>query len=130
MPCLPGEFNQVTLNILINAAHAIADVVGDGAEGKGTITVSTRHVDEWAEIRIGDTGAGMPEDIKSKIFDHFFTTKEVGKGTGQGLSIAHSVVVRKHGGTLSVDSEIGKGTCFLIRLPINEPKTVAEEAAG
>jgi PAS domain S-box-containing protein len=118
VPCLPGEFNQVILNLIINAAHAIADVVGDGSQDKGTITVSTRHQDGWAEVRVSDTGTGIPEAVRSRIFDPFFTTKPVGKGTGQGLAIAHAVVVEKHGGTISFETELGRGTTFIIRLPI------------
>ena len=118
VPVLPGEFNQIILIIVVNAAHAIADVVGDGAKGKGTITVSTRRDDGWAEIRIRDTGTGIPEKARKKIFEPFFTTKGVGKGTGQGLAIAHSVVVGKHGGTIHFETESGKGTTFVIRLPL------------
>lgn len=118
--CLPGEFNQVILGIIVNAAHAISEVC-DADDGKlGTITVSTKLLDDWAEIRISDTGGGIPDEIRSRIFDPFFTTKEVGKGTGQGLSIAHSIVVEKHGGTLNVESEIGEGSCFVIRLPLDD----------
>jgi len=117
---LPGELNQVILNMIINAAHAIADVVGDGAKGKGTITVSTCHDGNWAEIRVSDTGTGIPENIRSRIFDPFFTTKKVGKGTGQGLTISHSVIVDKHGGTIHFDTEMGKGTTFIIRLPLED----------
>lgn len=116
--CLLGDFNQVILNMIINAAHAIAGLVGSNATNKGTIKVSTRLDGDWAEIRISDTGTGIPEEIRSRIFDPFFTTKEVGKGTGQGLAIAHSVVVDKHGGTIACESEVGRGTTFLIRLPI------------
>ena len=126
--CLPGEFNQVILNMIVNAAHAIGDVVGDGGNGKGTITVSTRQRDGWAEVRIADTGAGIPAQIRDRIFDPFFTTKEVGKGTGQGLALAHNVVVKQHGGTISLESEVGKGTCFTIRLPLraaNAPSVLA-----
>ncbi|WHZ15309.1 MAG: hypothetical protein OJF52_002152 [Nitrospira sp.] len=118
VPCLVGEFNQVVLNIIVNASHAIADAV-KGTGGKGTITICTGHVEDFVEVRIGDTGVGIPESIRHKIFDPFFTTKEVGKGTGQGLAIARSVVVDKHGGTITVDSEVGKGTTFVIRLPLN-----------
>ncbi len=121
VPCLPGEFNQVVLNIVVNASHAIADVVGDGGQGKGTITVSTRRDGEWAELRIRDTGTGIPEHARQRIFDPFFTTKGVGKGTGQGLAIAHSVVVEKHGGTLHFETELGQGTTFVIRLPLRAP---------
>jgi PAS domain S-box-containing protein len=118
VPCLVGEFNQVMLNMIVNATHAIADAV-KGTGGKGTITISTNHVGDFVEVRIADTGMGIPESIRHKIFDPFFTTKEVGRGTGQGLAIARSVVVGKHGGTIEVDSEVGKGTTFLIRLPLN-----------
>ena len=117
--CLPGELNQVILNIIINASQAIVEVVGDGSEEKGTITISTQKDGDWAEIRISDTGPGIAEEIRDKVFDHFFTTKEIGSGSGQGLSIAHSIVVDKHGGTISLDTELGKGTTFIIRMPIN-----------
>jgi signal transduction histidine kinase len=122
VPCLPGEFNQVILNIVVNAAQAIAEVVQDGAKGKGVISVKTRSVGEWAEIRIRDTGAGIPEKIRHKVFDPFFTTKAVGKGTGQGLAIAHAVIVDRHGGTISFESETGVGTVFIIRLPMHPPR--------
>lgn len=122
VPCLPGEFNQVILNLIVNAAHAIGDVVGDGASGKGKITISTRQEGPWAVIRVSDTGTGIPDDIRQRIFDPFFTTKGVGRGTGQGLAIARSVVVDKHRGTLSVESDVGKGTTFVIRLPIAPPE--------
>ena len=107
------------LNILTNAAHAITDVVGDGSQGKGVITVSTRRDGDWAEVGISDTGTGIPEEIRSRVFDLFFTTKDVGKGTGQGLTISHNVIVEKHGGTITFNTEVGKGTTFIIRLPID-----------
>ena len=129
VPCLIGEFNQVILNMIINSVHAIADVVGDGSRGKGTITVSTRHYGDWAEIRVSDTGAGIPQEIRRKIFDPFFTTKEVGKGSGQGLAISHAVIVEKHKGTINVESEPGKGTTFIIGLPINETAAQPKPAA-
>jgi PAS domain S-box-containing protein len=118
VPCLLGEFNQVVLNIVINAAQAIADVVGDGSGGKGEIRVVTRQEGDGVEVRISDTGGGIPENIRSRIFDPFFTTKTVGKGTGQGLTIAHSIIVEKHGGTIHFKTETGKGTTFIIRLPV------------
>ncbi|MBT4483244.1 MAG: PAS domain S-box protein, partial [Candidatus Latescibacteria bacterium] len=118
IPCFPGEFNQVILNIVLNATHTISDVIGDGSSGKGTITLSTRLDGDFAEIRISDTGTGIPEKVRANIFDPFFTTKEVGKGTGQGLAISHNVIVEKHGGTISFETEMGKGTTFIIRLPI------------
>ena len=118
VPCLPGDFNQVILNMIVNAAHAIGEAVGDGSAGKGKIRVSTKRNGDFAEIRISDTGAGIPEEIRNRIFDPFFTTKAVGKGTGQGLAIAYSVIVDKHGGQLDFESEPGKGTCFIIRVPV------------
>ncbi len=117
VPCLPGDFNQVILNLVINAAHAIGDVVKEQG-GRGCITVSTRSDGDAAEIRIADTGGGIPEKIRHRIFEPFFTTKEVGKGTGQGLAISRSVVVDKHGGEISFETETGKGTTFIIRLPL------------
>jgi PAS domain S-box-containing protein len=118
VPCLPKDFNQVILNIIINAAHAIANVIDGESNQKGTISVSTGHSDGWAEVRIKDSGCGIPEAHRSRIFDPFFTTKEVGRGTGQGLAISHSVVTEKHGGTLNFETEEGKGTTFIIRLPL------------
>jgi PAS domain S-box-containing protein len=121
VPCLPGELNQVILNLVVNAAHAIADVVGQGAKGLGVITASTHRCGEWVEIRIRDTGTGIPEKVRGKIFDPFFTTKPVGKGTGQGLAIAHAVIVDQHQGQLLFETEMGVGTVFIIRLPLNPP---------
>ena len=120
--CLPGDFNQVILNIIVNAAHSIGDVVGDGSRGKGKIGIATRQDAEWAEIRISDSGTGIPAAVKGRIFDPFFTTKEVGRGTGQGLAIAHTVIVEKHRGTIGFETEEGKGTTFIIRLPIETPQ--------
>ncbi|MEY2411078.1 MAG: two-component system, NtrC family, sensor kinase [Verrucomicrobiota bacterium] len=116
--CLPGEFNQVVLNLIVNASHAIADVIAGGTKGKGTITVSTRRDGDWAEVRIRDTGTGIPEQARARLFDPFFTTKGVGQGTGQGLAISHNVIVDKHGGTLAFETETGLGTTFIIRLPL------------
>lgn len=124
--CLLGDLNQVFLNLLVNAAHAIGDVVKNSGE-KGLITVRTREESGTVVISISDTGTGIPEGIRTKIFDPFFTTKEVGKGTGQGLSIARAIVVDKHAGTLSFDTEIGKGTTFHVRLPVG-PVPAAREA--
>jgi PAS domain S-box-containing protein len=120
--CSIGDLNQVFLNLLVNAAHAIGDVV-KGTGQKGTIRIETRVEGPMALITISDTGAGIPDNIRGRIFDPFFTTKEVGRGTGQGLAIARSVVDR-HNGTLTFESEVGNGTTFRICLPINgaEPK--------
>ena len=117
VPCLAGEINQVMLNLIVNAAHAIADV--EKAPGaKGAIHISTRREGDFAEIRVRDTGCGIPESIQSKVFDPFFTTKPIGKGTGQGLALAYSVVVNKHNGTIHLESKPGHGTIFVIRLPL------------
>jgi signal transduction histidine kinase len=117
--CYPGDVNQVILNLLVNAAHAIKDKTNEGEKGK--ITVCTRTRDEFAEISITDTGPGIPEAIRTRIFDPFFTTKEVGKGTGQGLSLAHTVIVKKHGGKIWFETEMGRGTTFFIHLPLRPP---------
>lgn len=118
VPCRLGEINQVFLNLIINAVHAIKDVVGQEENGKGEIKVSTSHDDSWAEIRVSDSGTGIPKKIRSRIFNPFFTTKEVGKGTGQGLAISHSLIVTNHGGTLDFETEEGKGTTMIVRLPL------------
>jgi two-component system, NtrC family, sensor kinase len=116
VPCHLGEINQVVLNLIVNASHAMADVVKD--TGKlGILTICTRLDGDAVEISIGDTGTGIPESSRDSIFDPFYTTKEVGKGTGQGLAIARTIVVNKHGGTLRFETECGKGTTFFIRLP-------------
>ena len=111
--CAGGELNQVFLNIIVNAAHAIAE-----QHQHGVITIKTwAPGDGWVKIAISDTGPGIPTEILDKIFEPFFTTKPVGKGTGQGLAIAHSIVVGKHGGHLDVSSKPGVGTTFTIALP-------------
>jgi signal transduction histidine kinase len=129
VPCLSGEFNQVILNLLVNAAHAIADRSGTEHPGeKGKIVVCTRKSAPWVEIDIGDNGPGIPPEIRSRIFEPFFTTKEVGKGTGQGLALAHSVIVNRHQGQIWFESEMGVGTTFHIRLPLEVPER--EKPAG
>lgn len=112
--CYADELNQVFLNIIINAAHAI----GSLQQGKkGSIQIKTQKIDQWLEIKISDSGGGIPENIQSRVFEPFFTTKEAGQGTGQGLAIAHDVIVEKHHGHLSFESKTGRGTTFIIRLP-------------
>jgi PAS domain S-box-containing protein len=125
--CLAGSFNQVILNLVVNAAHAIADVAQD-TQQKGKITITTSRKADGVAISIGDSGKGIPAAIRARVFDPFFTTKPVGKGTGQGLAIAYSVVVEKHGGSISFESEEGRGTTFHIYLP-NQTSAVDEEAA-
>ena len=121
VPCVRDEFNQVILNMVVNSAHAIADAHEKNPypDGKGKITIRTKHAGDRVEITISDSGCGIPTGAKLRIFDPFFTTKAVGKGTGQGLAIARSIIVDRHGGTITVDSEVGRGTTFTIRLPLN-----------
>ncbi|MEO9186837.1 MAG: ATP-binding protein, partial [Kofleriaceae bacterium] len=115
--CHGGELNQVFLNIIVNAAHAIGEVNQTGRE-RGTIAIRTwAPEDGWVKVSISDTGAGIPDEIIDKVFDPFFTTKPVGQGSGQGLAIARSIVVGKHGGKLEVQSKPGLGTTFTIALP-------------
>jgi PAS domain S-box-containing protein len=125
--CHAGEVNQAFLNIVVNAAHAIGDVVR-GTDQKGRIVVRTRCDRDHVVISIADTGGGIPENARERIFDPFFTTKEVGKGTGQGLAISRSVVDR-HGGELTFETEMGKGTTFTIRLPVGPTGEGAAAAA-
>jgi signal transduction histidine kinase len=117
--CLPGELNQVILNLVTNAAQAIAPVVESSGGDRGKIIIRTRRDGDCVEIQVADTGAGIPEEVRNRIFDPFFTTKAVGKGSGQGLAIVHNAVVTRHGGTISFDTDIGKGTTFTVRLPIS-----------
>jgi len=124
IPLLADEMGQVILNMLVNAAHAIGEKLGDNPEGKkGAIHINTRKSTNGVELRIADTGAGMPDKVQLRIFDPFFTTKKVGKGTGQGLAISHDVIVEKHQGTITVESTPGKGTTFIIHLPLDEEKS-------
>jgi len=122
--CYPGDINQVVLNLIVNAAHAIKEKVRDGE--KGSITVSTHLRADYVEISVTDTGAGIPEGIRGRIFDPFFTTKEIGKGTGQGLNLAYTVVVKKHGGKIWFETEVGKGTTFFVTLPVSQPDSARE----
>jgi PAS domain S-box-containing protein len=126
--CHAREVNQVVLNIIVNSAHAIAEVV-KGSDKKGLIRVLSRVDQDSVVISIADSGGGIPAEIQARIFDPFFTTKEVGRGTGQGLAIARSVIVEKHGGQLSFETELGKGTTFHVRLPIAGKASQARSAA-
>lgn len=122
VPCMGGELNQVILNLIVNASHAVADVVGSSGN-KGKISISTRCTDTHAEIRVRDTGTGIPEHARSRVFEPFFTTKEVGKGTGQGLALAYNSIVKRHRGTIDFETELGLGTTFVIRLPLTVEST-------
>jgi len=125
VPCFLGEFNQAILNLVVNAAHAIGDAVKNNPGTKGLITVTTRRDSGHVEVRVADTGTGIPETVRSKIFEPFFTTKGVGRGTGQGLAMIYACIVKRHGGTVTFETETGKGTTFILRLPLNPSKTVA-----
>jgi signal transduction histidine kinase len=114
--CNIGELNQVFLNLIVNAAHAIQDAGRDLRTGE--IKISTAVEDDAVIIRVRDNGCGVPAENLSKLYDPFFTTKEVGRGTGQGLAITHSIVVDKHGGQIGVASGVGTGTEFTLRLPV------------
>jgi PAS domain S-box-containing protein len=118
--CHAGDINQVFLNLLLNAAHAIGDEV-EGSGRKGRITVCTRALGDYVEISIADTGPGIPESVRARIFEPFVTTKEVGRGTGQGLALSRGIVVEKLKGSLHFETETGKGTIFFIRLPVSDP---------
>lgn len=115
--CLPGEINQVIMNLVVNAAHAMGDK-------RGHITIRTRTIDEEALIEVEDDGRGMSEATLAKIFDPFFTTKPVGQGTGLGLSLSYGII-KKHGGRIDVDSQVGRGTRFSIHIPIRQPAVAA-----
>jgi len=117
----PGDFNQVLLNLIVNASHAMSE-----GDERGRLSITTKAEGDDVVVEIADTGAGIPEEIRHRIFDPFFTTKEVGQGTGQGLALAHRVITKLHGGSITFSSELGRGTTFTIRLPM---ATVARGAA-
>lgn len=121
--CVISAINQVVLNLIVNAAHAIAEATDNGGSGKGSIRVQTRKIADDVEIRVTDSGNGIPEAIRNRIFDPFFTTKDVGKGTGQGLAIARTIICETHRGAIEFESEIGRGTTFIVRLPLKNDKT-------
>ncbi|QBG35045.1 MHYT domain-containing protein [Litorilituus sediminis] len=116
--CVRDELNQVFLNIIVNAAHAIEEKAKTRDSYKGEIKISTYQNDTFVIIEICDNGAGMTEEVQARIFDPFYTTKGVGKGTGQGLSLAYSVIVERHQGKIDVNSILGEGSTFIISLPI------------
>jgi signal transduction histidine kinase len=121
--CFPGQLNQVFMNILANAIDALDESnqgrsFTDIESNPNRITIKTILVGEQVQICIADNGPGMPEEVRSRIFDHLYTTKTVGKGTGLGLAIAQQIIEEKHGGTIEVNSELGKGTTFIIEIPV------------
>ncbi|MCC6877667.1 MAG: hypothetical protein IT378_25385 [Sandaracinaceae bacterium] len=118
VPCLRDELGQVVLNLVVNAAHAIASKRPAGSTELGAIQVTLGTEERWAVLRVKDDGCGIPDAIRARVFEPFFTTKPVGMGTGQGLAITRSVVVDKHGGQIELESEVGAGTTFTIKLPL------------
>ena len=118
--CYPGELNQVLLNLVVNAAHTVDEANKKLKRAKGTISIKTLKHEDRVEIIIADTGMGIPEEVRPKVYDMFFTTKGVGRGTGQGLAIAHDVIVNKHKGKLYFETELDKGTAFHIELPTGD----------
>ncbi|MBL0215965.1 MAG: response regulator [Myxococcales bacterium] len=124
--CFGSELNQVFLNLIVNAAQAMEDRPGK----RGTLRIATRVDGGDVIVEVSDTGAGIPESHRERIFDAFFTTKEVGRGTGQGLAISRSIVVDRHGGSLTFESTVGVGTTFQIRIPIAGPTRRAQAAAA
>jgi PAS domain S-box-containing protein len=122
MFCRIDEINQVVLNMIVNAVHSIEEAIRQHKLVRGTIVIATRLVGKMVQIEIADDGSGIPEAIKSRIFDPFFTTKGAGKGTGQGLSIAYDIIVRRHGGQIRVTSTPGQGAKFILEIPLTEGK--------
>ena len=127
VPCFLGEFNQAVLNLIVNAAHAIGDAVKKTPGTTGLITVQTRRDGDHVKVLVTDTGTGIPENARSKIFEPFFTTKGVGRGTGQGLAMIYGSIVKRHGGTVTFETEIGRGTTFIIRLPLKDAEGITAQ---
>ncbi len=125
VPCVRDAIARVILNLLINAAHTVADANRVNGRPKGTIAIRTRLCGNAAEVTIADNGLGIPDEIQSRIFEPFFTTKSVGGGTGQGLALARATVVERHKGELFFETETGKGTTFHVRLPLQQPEASA-----
>lgn len=117
--CCIDEINQVFMNLVVNAAHSIEQKNAGFNVKKGLIRVSSQLEGKYVVVKVADDGLGIPEDIQDKIFDSFFTTKKIGKGTGQGLSISHSIVTKKHNGKLYFETVQGKGTTFIVKIPVN-----------
>jgi len=126
--CNDGDISQVFLNLIVNAAHAIAEV--DGAHALGRISVRTRPAGDHVLISISDTGCGIPPELAARVFDPFFTTKEIGHGTGQGLAISRTLIVERHAGQLTFETEQGRGTTFHVRLPVGGHQTAADAQAA
>jgi PAS domain S-box-containing protein len=121
VPMVVNEINQVFLVLIVNAAQAIEEAAAADPGRKGVIAIRTSHDGTYAEVRISDNGPGIPKSVQSRVFEPFFTTKPLGKGTGQGLSLARSIVVDRHHGRLDFETEEGAGTTFIVRLPLVAP---------
>ncbi|MDH3249716.1 MAG: ATP-binding protein, partial [Acidimicrobiia bacterium] len=124
VPALAGPLKQAILVLIVNAAQAVQDAIGD-SNLKGTIAISTAQRGDTAVLKITDSGVGIPAEVQGRIFDPFFTTKEVGRGSGQGLTICRSAIVEQHGGTLDFETEPGVGTTFIITLPLHIEEDIA-----
>ncbi len=127
--CNVAEMGQVFLNLIVNASHAMKTVQAQTGR-RGRLKVSSRLESDHVVVEIGDTGGGIPEAVRDRIFEPFFTTKPFGQGTGQGLAIAHSIVVEKHAGTLTFDSTSGLGTVFSVRIPLSACATEEVKVAS
>ncbi len=117
---MAGDLRQVFVHLIVNAAQAIAEHMTGSEQPEGLISIRTQALDEGVCIEISDTGGGIPDSIRDRVFDPFFTTKSMDKGTGQGLALAHSVIVQRHGGQITFDVQEGIGTTFTIHLPLDE----------
>ncbi|MGD1082861.1 MAG: PAS domain S-box protein, partial [Candidatus Sulfotelmatobacter sp.] len=118
LECYADEMNQVFLNLIVNATHAIREASKKQARERGKLTIRTRQMDNDVQIEIQDNGTGMPLPVCARVFDPFFTTKQAGEGTGQGLTICHDIVVQKHHGKIWFDTKLNRGTTFFVRIPI------------
>ena len=116
--CLPSDIHRVVVNLVLNAAHAIAAAAEGEAGSKTPDRRPHAGAGPWAELRVEDSGTGIPDAVRERIFEPFFTTKDVGQGTGQGLALTRAAVVDKHGGTIDFETEVGRGTTFIVRLPV------------
>lgn len=116
VPCLAGPLKQCFLNLVVNATHALRDQHSDSGEGR--LRIMTQTVEDHAEVHITDNGPGIPDHVLQRIYDPFFTTKELGKGTGQGLALCRETIIDRHGGELFCETKVGGGTTFVVRLPL------------
>ncbi len=126
--CFPGQLNQVFMNLIANAIDALEEANQGRSfeEIANWIKITTSATAEEAIVKIADNGTGMPEEVRERIFEQGFTTKAVGKGTGLGMAIAHQIVVEKHGGKITCNSELGKGTEFAIAIPLDEKPSITD----